>query len=50
VLCPPILISDSPGISEFPKAFFPGLQADYDLMQRKRKIGAELATIQPRGN
>ena len=35
------------GVSE---GFFPGLQADYDLMQRKRKIGAELATIQLRGN
>ena len=33
------------GLSE---GFFLGLQADYDLMQRKREIGAELATIQPR--
>ena len=28
--------------------FFLGLQADYDLMQRKREIATELATIQPR--
>jgi antitoxin HigA-1 len=33
------------GLSE---GFFLGLQADYDLMQRKRKIAAELLTIQPR--
>jgi addiction module HigA family antidote len=33
------------GISE---GFFLGLQTDYDLMQRKREIAAELATIQPR--
>jgi addiction module HigA family antidote len=33
------------GISE---GFFLGLQADYDLMQRKREIAAELATIEPR--
>jgi len=33
------------GVSE---GFFLGLQADYDLMQRKREIGAELATIRPR--
>ena len=33
------------GISE---GFFLGLQADYDLMQRKREIGAELESIQPR--
>jgi addiction module HigA family antidote len=28
--------------------FFLGLQADYDLMERKRQIAAELETIQPR--
>jgi addiction module HigA family antidote len=33
------------GVSE---GFFLGLQADYDLMQRKREIGAELAAIRPR--
>lgn len=33
------------GMSE---GFFLGLQADYDLMQRKREIAAELDTIQPR--
>ena len=33
------------GVSE---GFFLGLQADYDLMQPKREIAAELATIQPR--
>jgi antitoxin HigA-1 len=33
------------GLSE---GFFLGLQADYDLMQRKREIAAELLTIQPR--
>lgn len=33
------------GVSE---GFFLGLQADYDLMQRKREIGTELKTIQPR--
>jgi antitoxin HigA-1 len=33
------------GLSE---GFFLGLQADYDLMQRKREIEAELATIRPR--
>jgi addiction module HigA family antidote len=33
------------GVSE---GLFLGLQADYDLMQRKRQIAAELATIQPR--
>jgi addiction module HigA family antidote len=33
------------GLSE---GFFLGLQADYDIMQRKREIGAELETIQPR--
>lgn len=33
------------GVSE---GFFLGLQADYDLMQRKGEIAAELATIQPR--
>jgi antitoxin HigA-1 len=33
------------GVSE---GFFPGFQADYDLMQRKREIGTELETIQPR--
>jgi antitoxin HigA-1 len=30
------------------EGFFLGLQADYDLMQRKREIAAELETIQPR--
>jgi hypothetical protein len=30
------------------EGFFLGLQADYDLMQRKREIAAELLTIQPR--
>ena len=33
------------GLSE---GFFLGLQADYDLMQRKRQIAAELETIRPR--
>jgi antitoxin HigA-1 len=33
------------GLSE---GFFLGLQADYDLMQRKRQIGSELLTITPR--
>ena len=33
------------GLSE---GFFLGLQADYDLMQRRREIGAELAAISPR--
>jgi antitoxin HigA-1 len=33
------------GLSE---GFFLGLQADHDLMQRKREIAAELLTIQPR--
>jgi addiction module HigA family antidote len=32
------------GLSE---GFFLGLQAEYDLMQRKREIEAELATIRP---
>jgi addiction module HigA family antidote len=33
------------GLSE---GFFLGLQADYDLMQRKREIASELLTISPR--
>lgn len=33
------------GMSE---GFFLGLQADYDLMQRKREIAAELESIRPR--
>jgi addiction module HigA family antidote len=33
------------GMSE---GFFLGLQTDYDLMQRRRKIAGELATIEPR--
>jgi len=33
------------GISE---GFFLGLQADYDLMQRRRQISGELETIKPR--
>lgn len=33
------------GLSE---GFFLGLQADFDLMERKRQIGAELAAIAPR--
>ena len=33
------------GISE---GFFLGLQADHDLMRRKREIAAELDTISPR--
>ncbi|MET3776122.1 plasmid maintenance system antidote protein VapI [Rhizobium alvei] len=33
------------GISE---GFFLGLQNDHDLMQRRREINVELATIQPR--
>ncbi|RWX76037.1 addiction module antidote protein, HigA family [Neorhizobium lilium] len=28
--------------------FFLGLQADYDLLQRRRELGEELARIQPR--
>ncbi len=32
------------GLSE---GFFLGLQADYDLMQRRRQIAAELETISP---
>jgi addiction module HigA family antidote len=30
------------------EGFFLGLQADYDLMERRRQIGADLATIAPR--
>ncbi len=33
------------GVSE---GFFLGLQADYDLMKRRRQIDGELATIKPR--
>ena len=33
------------GMSE---GFFLGLQVDYDLMQRRRQIDAELLTIEPR--
>lgn len=33
------------GISE---GFFLGLQADYDLMERRRQIGPDLAAIEPR--
>ena len=33
------------GLSE---GFFLGLQADYDLMQRRREIAAELDKIEPR--
>jgi addiction module HigA family antidote len=33
------------GMSE---GFFLGLQADYELMQRKREIAGELESIQPR--
>ena len=33
------------GVSE---GFFLGLQADYDLMERRREIGADLAMIEPR--
>ena len=33
------------GVSD---GFFLGLQADYDLMQRRRVIGAELQAIAPR--
>ena len=33
------------GVSE---GFFLGLQADYDLMQRRRQIAADLERIQPR--
>lgn len=33
------------GMSE---GFFLGLQADYELMERKRQIAAELEAIQPR--
>jgi addiction module HigA family antidote len=33
------------GMSE---GFFLGLQADYDLMERKRQIAAELEMIRPR--
>ena len=33
------------GLSE---GFFLGLQADFDLMERKREIGPELASIKPR--
>jgi antitoxin HigA-1 len=33
------------GLSE---GFFLGLQADHDLMQRRREIGPELARIEPR--
>lgn len=34
------------GMSE---GFFLGLQADYDLMERRREIASELAEIDPRG-
>ena len=30
------------------EGFFLGLQADYDLMERRREIGGELAAIEPR--
>lgn len=30
------------------EGFFLGLQSDYDLMERRRKIEAELKTIKPR--
>jgi addiction module HigA family antidote len=33
------------GLSE---GFFLGLQADYDLMQRRREIASDLETIKPR--
>ncbi|MFQ5973011.1 MAG: HigA family addiction module antitoxin [Alphaproteobacteria bacterium] len=33
------------GMSE---GFFLGLQADYDLMERRREIGDDLTTIKPR--
>jgi len=33
------------GVSE---GFFLGLQADHDLMERRRQIGAELDAIEPR--
>ena len=33
------------GVSE---GFFLGLQADYELMERRREIGRDLATIVPR--
>jgi antitoxin HigA-1 len=33
------------GLSE---GFWMGLQADYELMERRRKIGRELTSIQPR--
>ncbi len=33
------------GVSE---GFFLGLQADYDLMERRRRIEADLASISPR--
>jgi addiction module HigA family antidote len=33
------------GLSE---GFWMGLQADYELMQRRRRIGRELTSIQPR--
>jgi len=33
------------GLSE---GFFLGLQADYDLMERRRQIGPEIAAIEPR--
>ena len=33
------------GLSE---GFFLGLQADYDLMQRRRELGDDLRTIEPR--
>jgi addiction module HigA family antidote len=32
------------GVSE---GFWLGLQADYELMARRRQIGADLATIEP---
>ena len=33
------------GVSE---GFFLGLQSDYDLLQRRREINSDLATIEPR--
>ncbi len=33
------------GLSE---GFFLGLQADFDLMERRREIGADIKTIRPR--
>ena len=38
----------TPGEILLEEGFFLGLQADYDLMQRRREIAADLKAIAPR--